>query len=376
MKFLIISDQYLPSTRSGSFLIDDLIQELLKKNHKITLITSGNENFSKKNNKKFKIIRINKLKSNYKNFILKGINELYFFSKIVIKLFSIKKNFDKIFIYSPPLFLGLLNLFFKNQRKILNIQDIFPQNAIDLKILKNFLLIYIMKKIENYNYKISDKILVNSLDAKKYLCKVYPEYKNKFIFNYNWSSFKRIRRIKYKKNRKFKFIFGGSIGPSQNLDKIIIPFKNLQNECCLDIYGNGILLNELKAKLKLKKIDNIKIFKPVSNDLFIKKIDQYDSGLITLSSRNSTPFIPGKFNFYCTNKKNITAIVHKNCDLNWIIKKNKLGFVTNAESVDKITKFLKMVIKQKNIKKLNLNAFNFAKKNLDVVKFVNKFEKM
>ena len=42
----------------------------------------------------------------------------------------------------------------------------------------------------------------------------------------------------------------------------------------------------------------------------------------------------------------------------------------------KITKFLKMVIKQKNIKKLNLNAFNFAKKNLDVAKFVNKFEKM
>ena len=56
-----------------------------------------------------------------------------------------------------------------------------------------------MKKIEKYNYKISDKILVNSLDAKKYLCKVYPEYKNKFIFNYNWSSFKRIKRIKYKK---------------------------------------------------------------------------------------------------------------------------------------------------------------------------------
>ena len=106
MKFLIISDQYLPSTRSGSFLIDDLIQELLKKNHKITLITSGNENASKKNNKKFKIIRINKLKSNYKNFILKGINELYFFRKNIIKLFFIKKNFNKIYKYSPPLFLG------------------------------------------------------------------------------------------------------------------------------------------------------------------------------------------------------------------------------------------------------------------------------
>ncbi len=376
MKFLIISDQYLPSTRSGSFIIDDLIQELLKRNHKITLITSGKENNSKKFKKNFKIIRINKLKSNYKNFILKGINELYFFCKILIKLFSIKKNFDKIFIYSPPIFLGLLNLFFKRQRKILNIQDIFPQNAIDLKILKNFLLIYIMKKIEKYNYKISDKVLVNSLDAKKYLSKIYPEYKNKFIFNYNWNKFKKLRKIKYRKNKKFKFVFGGSIGPSQNLEKIIIPFKNLQNKCCLDIYGNGILLKELKANLKLKKVKNIKIFKPVSNDLFTKKVDQYDSGLITLSSRNSTPFIPGKFNFYCTNKKNITAIVHKNCDLNWIIKKNKLGFVTNAESEDRITKFLNMVIKQKNTKKLNLNAFNFAKKNLDVVTFVNKFEKM
>ena len=40
MKILIISDQYLPSTRSSSILIHDLIQGLIKKGNKVTLITS------------------------------------------------------------------------------------------------------------------------------------------------------------------------------------------------------------------------------------------------------------------------------------------------------------------------------------------------
>ena len=87
MNILILSDQYLPSTRSSSILIGDLIQELLKKKDKVTLITSTPESkkFSNKN-KSLKIIRVNIFSWNKKNFILKGINQIFLMTQIILMM--------------------------------------------------------------------------------------------------------------------------------------------------------------------------------------------------------------------------------------------------------------------------------------------------
>ena len=167
MNILILSDQYLPSTRSSSILINDLIQELLKKNDKVTLITStpDNKKFSNKN-KNLKIIRVKIFSWNKKNFILKGINQIFLMTQIILILMKNNSKFDKAFIYCPPLFLGLISLFLKNTKKIVNIQDFFPQNAIDLGILKNKFIIYFLRKIEKIVYEHNDFILVNSFNSK------------------------------------------------------------------------------------------------------------------------------------------------------------------------------------------------------------------
>jgi len=169
VNILILSDQYLPSTRSSSILIDDLIQELLKKKDKVTLITSTPESkkFSNKN-KNLKIIRVNIFSWNKKNFVLKGINQIFLMAQVILILMKNNKKFDKAFIYCPPLFLGLISLFIKDAKKIVNIQDFFPQNAVDLGILKNKLIIMFLRKIEKLVYTHNDFILVNSPNTKKY----------------------------------------------------------------------------------------------------------------------------------------------------------------------------------------------------------------
>ena len=132
----------------------------------------------------------------------------------------------------------------------------------------------------------------------------------------------------------------------------------------------------MQKEILINNIKNIKIYDPIPNSKFIKKLQEYDSALLTLSSNNRTPFIPGKFNFYCSQRKNTTAIVHKECDLNYIIKKERLGFVTSQKNEKNLIHFFRKVIKSKNIKKFNLNAFNYAKKNFDVKYIVNKLEKI
>jgi glycosyltransferase involved in cell wall biosynthesis len=374
VRLLIISEQYLPNIRSGAILISDLTKALLSKNHKITLITSTQGNCPELKN--LKIIRIKTFSYNRKKFILKGINQLILLFKVFFKIMMIKKNFDKIFIYSPPIFLGLVCTYFPKQKKIINIQDFFPQNAIDLGILKNKLLIFLYKKVEKIIYNLTDYILVHSPNAKTYLLGTHPSIKKKILFNYNWSKIKKIN-IKKNKNKKiFRFIFGGSIGPSQNLEKVFLAFKNLDKICELHVYTENLYIEDLKNKILKKKIKNIQIFKALPNDLFSKKVQESDSALITLSNKNLTPFIPGKFNFYCANKKNVTAIIHKQSDLNNIIKKNKLGFVTNFSDSQKLTVFLKKIIHFRKIYNLDTNAYNFAMNNFSVKSLVDILEKI
>ena len=114
MNILILTDQYLPSIRSSSILINDLIQELLKKNDKVTLITSTQD--KKKNlnkNKNLRIIRLNIFSWNKKNFILKGLNQIFLMTQVILVLMKNNFKFDKAFIYCPPLFLGLISLLIK-----------------------------------------------------------------------------------------------------------------------------------------------------------------------------------------------------------------------------------------------------------------------
>lgn len=373
MNILILSDQYLPSTRSSSILINDLIQELLKKNDKVTLITSTPDKKKNSNkNKNLRIIRVNIFSWNKKNFILKGLNQIFLMTQIILILMKNNSKFDKAFIYCPPLFLGLISLLIKNTKKIVNIQDFFPQNAIDLGILKNKFIILFLRKIERIVYKHNDFILVNSLNSKKYLIRKYPELKKKIIFNYNWTKIRRVNKKKSKKNKIFKFVFGGSLGPAQNLERLLPIFKRLIGKCELHVFGDGITKEKLKKKVIENNIKNIKIYKTISNAKFMHKLQEYDSGLIALNELNQTPFIPGKFNFYCSSGKNSTAIVHKQCDLNQIIHREKIGFVTCDFNDLKLYNFFKKIIKSNNLKSYDLNAKKFAIKNLDVKYIANK----
>ena len=179
MKILIISDQYLPSTRSSSILIHDLIQGLIKKGNKVTLITSTqNKNGRNSFNKHLEIIRVKIFPFKNKSFIIKGLNQIFLLLQTIFNIIFLNKKFDKVFIYCPPLFLGLINIFFK-KKKNYKYSRFFPQNAIDLGILKNKILIFIIRKIEKVVYDYSDFILVNSLNSKKYLANKFPQIKKK-----------------------------------------------------------------------------------------------------------------------------------------------------------------------------------------------------
>ena len=142
MKFILLSDYYEPIVKSGSIIVGDLVEELLKKGHEVTVIT-----FVEKQNTvyrvsilgRLKIIRIRLLSRKFGR-AGRLLAEMRY-SRMVIK--SIQKyddiKCDTIICYSPSIFYGKSINWLKkkfNAKSYLILRDIFPRWALDAGLIK------------------------------------------------------------------------------------------------------------------------------------------------------------------------------------------------------------------------------------------------
>ena len=66
----------------------------------------------------WKLFELKFFHSKNKSFIIKGLNQIFLLLQTIFNIIFLNKKFDKVFIYCPPLFLGLINIFFKKKKKL------------------------------------------------------------------------------------------------------------------------------------------------------------------------------------------------------------------------------------------------------------------
>ena len=360
MRYLIISDCFYPENKSISRHIYDLLKEISNQNDHAVLIFPKNKNKNKKNlyikNIKYIPIKVKAVKS--KNFIIRGLRELILPFTFLFLLKKKKIKIDKIIVFSPSIFFGLI---FKNLKLlykckiVLIIRDIFP----DWYIQKNKWqilnpLIWIVKIVSKIQYKNADIIASQSKYDEKILKK---NNKNKKIITiYNWltKKFVKQKRINHK---TCKFIFAGTMGTAQNWKRIIRAIHILHNKNLIfKVYfiGNGSKLEFLKFQLKefiIKK--RVYFIDTMHEDKFTKYISKFTVGIISLDEKILFNNFPGKFYSYLETNLPILADISPNQEMARIIKKNKLGLVSNpkneSELVNKMEKFIKKDYLIKNL---------------------------
>jgi glycosyltransferase involved in cell wall biosynthesis len=161
MNILLVTDSYPPEIRSASHLMLELAQELSARGHQITVITTWPEynldqstvllNFKEAELEDgIRVIRVKTLPHHNVNYIVRGLAQLLMPWQFLRKLRRYQIKADAVVVYSPPLPLALVGSALKRQgtRYLLNVQDLFPQNAIDLGILRNPLQIKLFKALE------------------------------------------------------------------------------------------------------------------------------------------------------------------------------------------------------------------------------------
>lgn len=349
MRILLVTDSYPPEIRSASHLMEELAQGLVERGYEILVVTTFPQyNLSKENmNRSFdsvqvengvQVIRVKTLPHHNVNFIMRGLAQLTMPYIIESKIKKYLKDIDLVLVYSPPLPLALLGRAIKkkcNAKFFLNIQDIFPQNAIDLGVLKSSLLIRFFKHLEQLSYRSADRILVHSEGNLSFLQTHHPDLKHKLSVLHNWIDTKQFNGVtrtnKYRNlyglHGKFIVLFAGVMGPSQGLDFVLRVAQSVQDldDIVFLMVGDGMHRSRLEQLAHDMRLKNV-IFKPfVSKQEYVFLVKDCDLGLVSLTSMNKTPVVPGKILGYMAASLPVIAFLNEESDGHWIIQQSQSG---------------------------------------------------
>lgn len=379
MNIIFISDIYPPYKKSSSHHLEHLVEELAKKDNLIYVFSCrpNQKNLIKsysKENIKFYFLKTFNIKS--KNLAVRFIAELtmpvFFILFFKFKIRSRIKNIEGIIWYSPSIFFGPLIHFLKNKyncKSYLILRDIFPQWALDLKIINKNIVYYFLKFFELFQYKQASVIGVQSENNLSYFS-AFNHSARVEVLN-NWlskvSSEKsgiNIQQTKLK--NRIIFIYSGNLGEAQNIFKILHVAALLKNNQRIGflLIGRGSDFDEAKKYIYANSLDNVLLYNEISINKIQNVYKQCHFGIISLHSNHKFHNIPGKFLSYLQAGLPVIAAVNKYNDIIEIIHTNKLGLATSSGDSCVLKKMVLELSSQiNNRRNISFNCKIFFKKS-------------
>lgn len=401
MNILLVSDCYPPEIRLVSYMVKDLGEGLALKGHRVVVVTSwprynlapetdrrSFKTLSVENN--IKVIRVKTLPHHKVNSLIRGISQLclpYLFFRKIRK--HVKDTIDVVIVCSPPLPLAMLGIKIKEvhgAKYILNIYDIFPQNAIDLGILKNRLIIKFFEQMENKIYEHADRIISCTEGSKQFLIKNKGIHPQKISAIPQWADFGFFENIgtnhtfreKFKLSNKFLLLFAGVMGPSQHLDFLIDVARKISDvpDICFLFVGDGTEKKRLQNMAVESGLENVKFYPYMSGKDYAFLTKEADVGMVCISNKNSTDIVPGKIIGFMAASLPIVAFLNRESEAHQLIKEARCGYSMLSDDPQKAADLIRDVFNNEKdkLKEYGHNGFMYASAHFSKKTCIDKLE--
>ena len=394
MKILIISQYFYPE----NFRINDLVFSLKSRDHKIEVLTGKpnyprGEYFKNYSWRKPKTELIKGIKVYRANLIVRirggglrlFLNYFSFLFFGVFKLYGLKGEYDKVFVYAPsPITVGFLGIYAARKFKcksFLWVHDLWPESIKVAGGIKNKLILSAVNFMTKTIYRNTDKILIQSPEFKTYLKKQNVDEKKIVYYPYYAEDFyrKQTAKANYKNKfpKGFNLLFAGNIGVSQSFDTIVDAIEILQGHNI-----NVVILGEGRDKQRIKRLINEK---KLSKKFFFlgsyppEEMPEYfacaDAFMISLQKADIFSYtIPGKLQSYLACGKpiigSLDGIGRK------IIQESESGYVSEAEDANSLAENILKIYNDPDSRKekFSSNAIQYFENNFEKYSLIQKLE--
>ncbi len=350
----------------------DLIRRFQKNGHNMYIVCA----VERKENKDTylseeagcKILRVKTGNNKRANLIEKGVTTLMLptlYNKAIDKYFSDVK-FDLVMYPTPPVTLCNTVKYIKKRdgaMSYLLLKDIFPQNAVDIGMMRKTGLksvIYKMfRKKEKQLYKVSDYIGCMSEANVQYVLDHNPEVSAERIevcpnsievVDSFLSAEKKVEiRKKYGIPEGVKtFIYGGNLGRPQGIPFLIECLKanSGREDAFFVICGNGTEYPKLKAFVDEYKPKNVLLLNGLPKAEYEEFVQSFDIGLIFLDHRFTIPNFPSRLLSYMQSKMPVLCVTDPNTDVGKVAVDGGFGWWCESNDVEKFTAAVDLALRE------------------------------
>lgn len=282
------------------------------------------------------------------NLFEKGISTILIeqqYKKAIIKYFP-EIHFDLVMYSTPPITLSKVIEFVKkrdNATTYLLLKDIFPQNAVDIGIMrksgiKGILYKYFRLKekklyaLSNYIGCMSqanvDYVMEHNPEVKPEIMEVCPNSVEIVDMRVNTIIRDEMRQKYGIPLDKKVFVYGGNLGKPQGIPFLIKCLKSQMKNT--DVYflivGDGTEFGKLEHFFNEQKPVNMKLMKRLPKEDYDRMVAACDVGMIFLDHRFTIPNFPSRLLSYMQAGIPVLAVTDPSTDIGKVIVDGGFGW--------------------------------------------------
>lgn len=364
-EILIISNYYPPEKGAAANRIEQLALKLHQNNYKVSVICPlGNypkgELFSEykgkfsvtENRDNITVKRLWIYPSVSKNLIVRIISVLSFSLSLFFYLLF-KKTPEKVVVQSPPLLLSFISVFvlsLKNKKIILNISDLWPLAAIELKALKEDSFSHKFSLfLERFIYKKATLIIGQSNEIITHINSFFPDKRCFLYRNFPDHKVEKLDLIT-DSNQPIRIFYAGLLGIAQGVLELCekIDLKGLNIE--LHIFGDGAEKIQIEQLISSRKEKKIFFHDMMERKDLHEKLKSFEIAIVPLKTRIYGS-VPSKIFEY--GSLGFPILYFGGGEGETIVEENNLGWVTKVEDYQDLNEKLKFI---SNLSKSELHS--------------------
>lgn len=401
MRILILSQYYYPEAVGAAIWVRQLAEGLCRRGHVVGVITALPNYpsgvvmpeyrrcwFRRESVGPVQVRRSWIYSSSSKSFGSRLLAFASFCVSCLGWLFSDLARFDAMYIITPPMPLGISGWLLAwrcRSKVVLNIQDIYPDVAVELGILRRPLVIRFFKAMAALTYRIAGQIVVISEGFRdSMLAKGVPEAKLHVVAN--WTDLDALRprsrdnkfRGDIAPGREFLLVYSGGLTHNSNLDPLIEAARTLADTPFkLAIVGEGVRKQHLDNLVATYKLRNVVFLPFQSLERYPDVLAAADMTAATLHAAATFASVPSKIYKQMAAGRPILAITGGPNELTRLVEEANCGVAVPAGDLEALVRVLRDAMARPDYyAQLGLNGRLYAEGHCSIDLGIDKIEEL
>jgi colanic acid biosynthesis glycosyl transferase WcaI len=330
VKVLVLTNYFPPELGAASQLYRELAESLASEGHEVTVATGFPRYrmhterqrglFRRESLGAVKIVRVASSPFDRGGPLLRGLDHLYLGASLFVGGLLAGRH-DIVLSYSPPLTIGFAAWAIGRlwgRPSVVNVQDLFPQYAIDAGLMTSPAIIRAFRALERFIYRNAIALTVHSEGNRTHLV-AHGAPPNRVRVIPNWADTTYIRPLarhgdlsaEWDLDQKFVVEYAGTMGYQQDLETVLDAAALLQDhpDIAFLLIGDGLARSRLEESARTRGLQNVRFLPTQSRERYPLALAVADVGVVPLREAIRTPGVPSKlFSIMASGRPTILSV--------------------------------------------------------------------